>query len=76
MEILLCEVNTHFPVRFAPIILANRNAWRKHLLIEMGKCAIALHSCISVKDRVKINEQKISIATGPPLYVHTVFEVI
>ena len=35
----------------------------------------ALHSCISVTDRVKINELNTSIATGP-LYVHTEFEAI
>ena len=40
-----------------------------------GKCALTLHSCISVTDRVKINELNTSIATGP-LYVHTEFEAI
>ena len=34
-----------------------------------------LHSCISVTDRVKINELNTSIATGS-LYVHTEFEAI
>ena len=29
------------------------------------KCAITLHSCISVTDQVKINEQNKSIGTGP-----------
>ena len=38
-----------------------------------GKCALTLHSCISVTDRVKIDELNTSIATGP-LYVHTEFE--
>ena len=33
-----------------------------------GKCAL-LHSCISVTDRVKIDELNTSIATGP-LYVN------
>ena len=40
-----------------------------------GKCALTLHSCISVTDRVKINDLNTSIATGP-LYVHTKFEAI
>ena len=35
-----------------------------------GKCALTLHSCISVTDEVKIKEQNTSIATGP-LYLHT-----
>ena len=38
-----------------------------------GKCALTLHSCISVTDRVKINEQNKSIDIGP-LYVQTEFE--
>ena len=40
-----------------------------------GKCALTSHSCISVMDKVKINEQNKSIATGL-LYVHTKFEAI
>ena len=40
-----------------------------------GKCALTLHSCIFVTDRVKINELNTSIATGF-LYVHTEFEAI
>ena len=40
-----------------------------------GKCALTLHSRISVTDKVKINELNTSIATGP-LYVHTEFEAI
>ena len=40
-----------------------------------GKCALTLHSCISVTDRVKINELNISITTGP-LYIYTEFEAI
>ena len=39
------------------------------------KCVLPLHSCISVTDRVKINELNKSIATGP-LYVHTEFKAI
>ena len=40
-----------------------------------GKCALTLHSCISVTDRVKINEQNKSIDIGP-LYLQTEFEAI
>ena len=39
------------------------------------KCALTLHSCIFVTDRVKINELNTSIVTGP-LYVRTEFEAI
>ena len=40
-----------------------------------GKCTLTLHSCISVTDRVKINEQNKSIDIGP-LYLQTDFEAI
>ena len=39
------------------------------------KCAVTLHSCISVTDEVKIKEQNKSIAKGP-LYVYNEFEAI
>ena len=39
------------------------------------KCALTLHSCISVTDNIKISEPKKSIATEP-LYVKTGFETI
>ena len=38
-----------------------------------GKCALTLLSCISVTDKVKINEKNTSIATGP-LYVDIEFK--
>ena len=38
--------------------------------IMSKKCALTLHSCISVTDNIKISELKKSIATGP-LYIHT-----
>ena len=37
------------------------------------KCALTLHSCISVTDKVKINELNTSIATGP---LYTEFKAI
>ena len=40
-----------------------------------GKCALTLHCCISVTDRVTINELNTSIATGP-LYVSTQLEAL
>ena len=40
-----------------------------------GKCALTLHSCISVTEKVEINELNTSIATGP-VYAHTEFEAI
>ena len=46
------------------------------VLNGVGKYAIALHSCISVIDKViKNNNQTISIAVEP-LYIHIEFEVI
>ena len=39
-----------------------------------SKCALTLHSGVSVMDKVKINEQNYSIATGP-YYLHTKFEM-
>ena len=50
---------------------------RLHAIIvqSSGKFALTLHSCISVMDRVEINELITSIATGP-LYVCTEFEAI
>ena len=47
----------------------NIQLWRS----SSRKCALTLHSCISVTDNIKIGEPKKSIATGP-LYVHTEFE--
>ena len=49
--------------------------WENGTRVACGKCALTLHSCISVTDRVKINELNTSIATGP-LYVHTEFKAI
>ena len=54
--------------------------WIEHglhanIVQSSGKCALTLHSCISVTDGVKINELNISIATGP-LYRHTEFGAI
>ena len=42
---------------------------------RVGKCAITLHSCISVTDRLKNYKQNKSIATGP-FCVHAKFEAI
>ena len=45
------------------------------IMVQLSeKCALTLHSCISVTDRLQINELNTSIATGP--LVHTEFEVI
>ena len=49
--------------------------WRTIIAIEREKFLLTFHSCISVTDNVKINEQYIRIVTGP-LYVHTEFEPI
>ena len=65
-EIPLCKVNAYFPARFAPIILPNRfqfNGIKSLVRNGAGKCEITLQSCISVMNKVKIYEQKISIAS-------------
>ena len=75
----LCKGNANFLGHFVSMILANRvqfNVWGNIIgTNRAGKCSLTLHSGISITDKVKINEQNKSIATGP-LYVHTKFEVI
>ena len=39
--------------------------WENGTRVACNNRAINLHSCISVTDKVKINEQNTSIATGP-----------
>ena len=70
--------NCIFPGRYAPltyyedILEASRNTlWR----VTPGKYAISLHTCISITDKAKINEQNKSIAVGP-FYIGTYFEPI
>ena len=66
------KVIARFLARFVPMIfpyieleVASLNDW----------CTLALHSGISVMNRVKINEQNRSIVAGPLyMYVHTEFE--
>ena len=60
--------------KLSKFIVDWENGTRKMVQLS-GKCALTLHSCISVPDRVKINELNTSIATGP-LYVNTEFEAI
>ena len=71
--------NCIFPGRYAPltyyedVLEASRNTlkWR----VTPGKYAISLHTCISITDKAKINEQNKSIAVGP-FYIGTYFEPI
>ena len=72
------QILSTFPAQFAPIISSSLNRTQFAKIIgakRPGKCALILHSCISVTDRIKINERNKSIAIGP-LYIHTKFEVI
>ena len=67
--------NCIFPGRYAPLtyyedVLVIRK-WR----VTPGKYAISLHTCISITDKAKINEQNKSIAVGP-FYMGTYFEPI
>ena len=39
--------------------------WENGTVQSSGKCALTLHSCISVTDKVKIKEQNKSIDIGP-----------
>ena len=56
--------------------MREQNAGGMQQLCELSwKCALTLHSCISVKDKVEINEHNTSIATGP-LYLYTKFDAI
>ena len=58
------------------VIVEWENGTRNNCVHESSwKCALTLHSCISVTDEVKINEQNKSIATGP-LYLYTEFDAI
>ena len=68
--------------RFAPIIfpyieldVVCQIDWRETTGKMYIKCTLTLHSGISITDKVKINEQNKSIATGP-LYGHSKFEAI
>ena len=55
-EILLCKVNAHLLSRFVPIILQTAsNSIGK--IIEANRCAITLHSCISLIDKVNKRNQ-------------------
>ena len=74
-KILLCNVNAHFHGHFALIILANRVQFNVSNLYQAGKCTLISHSDISKMDKIKINEQKKSIVTGP-LYEQDEFEAI
>ena len=59
--------NCIFPRRYAPLTYYER--------VTPGKYAITLHTCISITDKAKINEQNKSIAVGP-FYISTYFEPI
>ena len=63
--------------KLSKFIVDWENGTRLHakMVQSSGKCALTLHSCISVTDRVKINEQNKSIDIGP-LYLQTELEAI
>ena len=69
------QSNCIFPGRYAPLTyydwLRNTLIWR----VTPEKYAITLHTCISITDKAKINEQNKSIAVGP-FYMGTYFEPI
>ena len=72
------QSNCIFPGRYAPLTYYD---WLRGILVirywrvTPGKYAITLHTCISITDKAKINEQKKSIAVGP-FYIRTYFEPI
>ena len=51
------------------------NVWGKSLAQIKWETTLTLHNSISIMDKVKINEQNNSIATGP-FNIHTEFETI
>ena len=69
--------NCIFPGRYAPlthyedVLEASRNMFMARNAREI----ISLHTCISITDKAKINEQNKSIAVGP-FYIGTYFEPI
>ena len=71
----MCKEIAYFPgvtghLRITTGVLVIRK-WR----VTPGKYAISLHTCISITDKVKNNEQNKSIAEGP-FYIGTYFEPI
>ena len=51
--------------KLSKFIVDWENGTHAKMVQSSGKCALTLHSCISVTDRVKINEQNKSIDIGP-----------
>ena len=71
------QSNCIFPGRYAPLKRITRilEASRNTLMARTpGKYAITWHTCISITDKAKINEQNKSIAVGT--YIGTYFEPI
>ena len=68
-----------FPARIAPFsvleLLPFSRVGTEKGAIRAGNVDFTLHCCISITDKVKINDLQKSIVTGL-LYVHIDFEVI
>ena len=76
MEIQQCKVKSTFPARIAPFTRENGSGSRTEKgAIRAENADFTLHCCISITDKVKINDLQKSIVTGL-LYVHIDFEVI
>ena len=72
MEIQQCKVSPRFPLESR---LSQSSSGTEKGAIRAGNVDFTLHCCISITDKVKINDLQKSIVTGL-LYVHIDFEVI
>ena len=78
MEIQQCKVSPRFPLESRLSQSLNRfhsPEWDEKGAIRAGNVDFTLHCCISITDKVKINDLQKSIVAGL-LYVHIDFEVI
>ena len=66
------QSNCIFPGRYAPLTYYD---CPRNTLMARNAREITLHTCISITDKAKINEQNKSIAIGP-FYMGTYFEPI
>ena len=75
MEIQQCKVKSTFPAFLSPTRENGSGSRTEKGAIRAGNVDFTLHCCISITDKVKINDLQKSIVTGL-LYVHIDFEVI
>ena len=69
------QSNCIFPGRYAPLTCYDWLRGRPRNMLMARNAREILHTCISITDKAKINEQNKSIAVGP-FYMGTYFEPI